>query len=415
MAEIEEKYWPGLPVPRKSDTLQLTHLSIGFVLHIFCIAASFFAIWVFFRTDDLRRGQNKWHNWMIFVMCLTDIGLNIFQFGSVIDQFMRGGWYLSDSWCQFQGFTSFAFAVTSFNILGLLTQERAYTILLGKDWTGTQTALGLLWGVGSSFFIASGYFYKGGKIALHEAGIYCAPDYGAILRPQPEPKIAQVFSLMIIVISMTTDIVVVAVYVAIWLKVRRVSMAVKRYLMSVATTTPHDANRARDPADTPIASATKATGASPDFPEDDPIKPPTKVASADTLLARKCCIMVVVFLATFFPTCLKIIINTLLQRTVPRWFDVVGALLTVSGALFNPVVNAVVDPRWRRPTLEALDDIRRGVYYIVGSKLPARPSTKTVGRSTSQHSLSAAQLPRRRSLSPETVERYPLPHSKIVR
>ncbi|KAI8590654.1 hypothetical protein BDZ88DRAFT_91741 [Geranomyces variabilis] len=173
---MNDREWIGIPVPHRNDEMQVGHLIVSVLVQGLSVSFASFTIAVFASSAQLRCGNAKWHNWLVLFGSVADLFMNIFQWGAVILQIHNGGWYFSDSWCQFQGYTSTLFGFLSVNGVVLLTQERAHSIIFEKEWTSKHTILGVLVTFIGSAVVASTFMWHGNRFALQESGIYCCPD-----------------------------------------------------------------------------------------------------------------------------------------------------------------------------------------------------------------------------------------------
>ncbi|KND02035.1 uncharacterized protein SPPG_02538 [Spizellomyces punctatus DAOM BR117] len=412
--------WIGLPVYRPADRLRLVHLWISVVLHFGCVGLAAFNCVLFCLYPDLRKGVTRWHSWIVFSICVVDFFLNIFQLGAVIDQLAAGGWRLSDTWCQFQGFTSALFGFMSFNGVTMLTNERTYTILLRKTWTGTHTLIGVLLSYGSALILAALYFSGGNRYALQESGIYCSPDYGAILRPQPHPTVNRVVSYFLGVIAFVTYTNMICTYLAIWITVRKTARKLERVIKINA---PRDKNVAKSDGVAPIsqdqnALATlssksnvpidkeeeedsrryeiRAGGGASGQPQSGSQKESSGNDSSDagnkfmskkrmtleTAIAMKSAIMIGCYVLTFIATSTKIIYSGARAEPISREWDMIAALLAVSPGIVNPLCNDIMDVRWRRASLSMLAAIRRIPGRLLGTQEQLAETKEPIPTST---------------------------------
>ncbi|TPX66834.1 hypothetical protein SpCBS45565_g04212 [Spizellomyces sp. 'palustris'] len=214
--------WIGIPHEHSLSSLQKTHDSIGVILHSGALFIAIFNFTLFITSSDLRTGATKWHNWIIFYIGIGDLFLQVFvgMFSNLVPYWTCYG-LENDSWCQFQGFTSCMGGFISILGIGLLTQERSHTILMGKKWTGLLTGGGIALCTITSVILASIYIANGNKYALQEAGIYCCPDWGSVLRPQPNPVVNRRLTVILGMVSVLSMLNVGVTYTAIWLIVRK--------------------------------------------------------------------------------------------------------------------------------------------------------------------------------------------------
>ncbi|KAI9091696.1 hypothetical protein DFS34DRAFT_319374 [Phlyctochytrium arcticum] len=65
-----------------------------------------------------------------------------------------------------------------------------------KTWTGLHTGIGIALCTTVAFGNIAMAWRGGNKMVVQESGVYCAPDWGGCLRPQPYPKVNQVLTIL---------------------------------------------------------------------------------------------------------------------------------------------------------------------------------------------------------------------------
>ncbi|KNC96975.1 uncharacterized protein SPPG_09503 [Spizellomyces punctatus DAOM BR117] len=376
--------WIGIPYERTLTSLQKTHDSIGVILHSGALLIAIFNFTLFITSSDLRTGATKWHNWIIFYIGIGDLFLNVFQLGAVLDMLRSGKWRLSDSWCQFQGFMSCVGGFISILGIGLLTQERSHTILMGKKWTGLLTGCGITLCTVTSIILASIYFASGNKYAVQEAGIYCCPDWGSVLRPQPHPVVNRRLTVILGMVAVLSMLNVGVTYTAIWLIVRKAARKLggiqtndkkKRDGNSTSASVPQNqsasahqnsnmvANTSRDdisrPSESQIGGQSRLAETKIALSKND--LSIQRIGKLESQVARKCAIMVICFTMMWLPNTVKMIYSGINHEPVSNKFDMYASILAVSPGIFNPLVNFFIDPRWNKASKDLLAKIGRRI------------------------------------------------------
>ncbi|KAI9091695.1 hypothetical protein DFS34DRAFT_697342 [Phlyctochytrium arcticum] len=348
MNQIEENGdWIGIPFERSLSEQQQWHIVIGVILHMCALLFSVLGVTVFICTPGLRTGPTQWHNWIIFYASFGDFCLNVFQVGTIIDMALMQKWRHTEAWCQFQGYLTITGGYISILGLGLLTQERAHTILMKKTWTGLHTGIGIALCTTVAFGNVALSWWGGNVMALQESGIYCAPDWGGCLRPQPYPKFVAILTILNGIIVFISTFHLTGIYIAIWLSVRNTA----RRLTSKDTTgslTMHKLNVPKSLSksisrgyDTPLARNNTAVSEAPDH------LPAVIFSKLEQDIARKCAIMVTSFLISWAPHTSKMLIVGFTQRPISAQFDMVASLLAICPGISNPLINYLFDHRWR--------------------------------------------------------------------
>ncbi|KAI8918306.1 hypothetical protein DFJ77DRAFT_455111 [Powellomyces hirtus] len=390
MSETQIK-WIGLPIPEPVTDLQRVHLTVSVIVHILCTTAAVSNIVTFTRSTELRLGPTKWHNWIILYITVADLLLNVFQFAAVLHQISHGGWYLSDTWCQFQGFTSALAGFMSVNGVFLLTQERTLTILWQKQWTAVHTVAGFAQCMILSITCACLYFGDGNLFARQESGIYCSPDYGGVLRPQNNVILLRRVSSFVAGFGLLTNVSVLATYGMIWYSVRKTA----RTVMWLKAKNNHKAKTTMNKSGSGSSSTHKLSAARLGPPElgnikrsmtnlrddrgtsahsvtrqhEDVVEAAATAKTAkesaskfklENEIAAKSTVVVLAFIIGWLPTIGKIITTVITAKPVSRRYDMSAALTAISPGFFNPMVNILMDTRWRTATKQLLQDIRHG-------------------------------------------------------
>ncbi|TPX62213.1 hypothetical protein SpCBS45565_g07052 [Spizellomyces sp. 'palustris'] len=288
----------------------------------------------------------------------------------------------------------------------MLTNERTYTILLRKTWTGTHTLIGVLLSYGSAVVLAALFFFGGNRYALQESGMYCSPDYGGILRPQPHPTVNRVTSYFLSVIAFTTYTNMICTYLAIWMAVRKATRRLERV---AKVNGPPSNNVAKSDGVAPtsqdqnaLATLSSKSNVPNDREEEDSRQSEIRAGgrvigqpqlesqkgssgkdsndtgnkfmskkrmTLETAIAMKSAVMIGCYVLTFIATSTKIVYSGARAEPISREWDMIAALLAVSPGIVNPLCNDVMDVRWRRASLSMLAAIRKIPGRLLGSLL----------------------------------------------
>ncbi|KAJ3290110.1 Melanopsin [Borealophlyctis nickersoniae] len=327
MPDSTPEEWQGIPTYHTLSTPQLAHVSIGFIIHLSAVIFALFNFILFATSHHLRVA---WHNWIVMGITIGDLLLNVFQGRAVIEMVAFKEWHFSDDWCQLQGFASALGGFISFNTVSLLTQERFHTVYLGKVWTGFDTLTRGIFTIGSAAAVSAIYFFGGNRYALQESGIYCGPDYGSALRPQPHPQLNRILSYGLCAMSFGTTLGVVVAYTSIWLSVRGIRKELRTVQKTSITT----------------AEGEFSNGSSTQLEEDKA----GKLREAE--IAIKCATLVFFFLLAWMPYTLKVIYTALHAKPIPYYWDVCASLLAVTPGVSNPLVNNLMDRHWRKVSVD---------------------------------------------------------------
>ncbi|TPX57466.1 hypothetical protein PhCBS80983_g03800 [Powellomyces hirtus] len=421
MAETQTK-WIGLPTPEPVTDLQRAHLTVSVIVHILCTAAAVSNIVTFTRSTELRLGPTKWHNWIILYITVADLLLNVFQFAAVLHQISHGGWYLSDTWCQFQGFTSALAGFMSVNGVFLLTQERTLTILWQKQWTAVHTVAGFVQYLSlvRVYILETATCLLDKKVGFTVVQIVsvhntveghgtppsfssppppafltlaplCGPLDGGVLRPQNNVILLRRVSSFVAGFGLLTNVSVLATYGMIWYSVRKAA----RTVMWLKAKNNHKAKTTMNKSGSRSSSTHKLSAARLGPPEFGNIKrsmtnlredrgtsahsvtrqhedvveaaatAKTAKESASNFkleneIAAKSTVVVFAFIIGWLPTIGKILTTVITAKPVSRRYDMSAALTAISPGFFNPMVNILMDTRWRTATKQLLQDIRHG-------------------------------------------------------
>ncbi|KAJ3189867.1 hypothetical protein HDU85_000151 [Gaertneriomyces sp. JEL0708] len=308
------------------------------------------------------------------MVCLTlsDGSINALQLGPTITQLVRGGWDMSERWCQFQGFTTNLAAMISYHMLVLLTLERLTTIVRAKTWGKSHTITGLAWSTFISVLICTGYTVGGNAYALQEVGTYCAADYVAVLRPQKSPRILKAFSAVLVVITVLMLLLVTYAYMAIYWTVHGAVQDLRHVLMDGAMCSP------AQPADEQGLSASRASGlftrSRSKKADEAPQADQARITRFNAAVAFKCGVLLSVFVCTYFPTIIKIVWTWLRMAPISREYDAFTAMIIISSGVVNPLCALLLDARWRGPAAELLGKMCKRDKILVST--PAAAATK---------------------------------------
>ncbi|KAI9101709.1 hypothetical protein DFS34DRAFT_591550 [Phlyctochytrium arcticum] len=218
-------------------------------------------------------------------------------------------------------------------------------------------------------------------MAVQESGVYCGPDWGGILRPQPYPKVNQALTILNGIIVFTSTFHLTGIHIAIWLSVRNAArrFAIKDtsgsltlhklnntpksvskskskvFLESLrklpSKVLPESVNKStsREVLETPpVAIIHTVESASPDhLPavifsklEQGWCEPNLHFCTKDANIslfpdvARKCAIMVTSFLIIWAPHTYKALLVGFTQRPTTAQFEMIGSLLAICPGTF---------------------------------------------------------------------------------
>ncbi|KAI9101707.1 hypothetical protein DFS34DRAFT_675274 [Phlyctochytrium arcticum] len=253
---------------------------------------------------------------------------------------------LPEAWCQFQGYLSVTGGFNSILGLSLLTQERAHTILMKKTWTGLHTAVGFALCCTIAFSNVGLYWWGGNMMAVQESGVYCAPDWGGVLRPQPYPKFNQALTILNGIIVTISIFQLTGIHIAIWLTVwattrRFTTKDPNAGTLHKLNNAPKSGKSIKTPHDTPINTNNSVESAACDH------LPAVIFSKLEQDVARKCAIMVTSFLIHWAPHTAKMLMVSFTQRPTTAQFELISSLLAILPGISNPLINYAFDVKWR--------------------------------------------------------------------
>ncbi|KAI8908250.1 hypothetical protein DFJ77DRAFT_169987 [Powellomyces hirtus] len=381
----------GVPIYRPFDDVNLAHSITTSIFQILSVLLAVLNVCVFWNSRALRHGPARWHNWIVVHTNLGDFLMNIFSVVSQLDMLRAQAWNHSDTWCQFQGFTTLVGAFISINGVVLLTQERTTTILMAKEWGAKQTIFGLTSSTVFSIVTTSLFFYDGNRLALQESGLYCCPDWGGqVLRPQPHPTLNRYLGSIIFSLVVLAIIGIFGSYLSIWLIVRRANRKLTHWQRTPTVTL--------DQSDTEIPAGLKASGSESKLPNveapnpqksfsvGDPIRsvqmdsmldcsdpissrrpnvtiepsahnPQPRPRNMENEIATKCCVMVFSVMLLWLPHTIKMAWTISTTGPVPKIYDAYSATISICPGFINPLINFFMDSQWKDGAYELFRDI----------------------------------------------------------